>query len=151
LLVLVGSTTNRDASDRFGTDDRELLSSVESRADLDSRKGTIAAAEATLRVLGERIAGGQADPSRLDETLTGESEAAEEFSVEEFVERVFEREREQTGSSVADTDEAEQHIRGVTSVLGNAVSGSELDDARNQLPSEFEALFEPLNMSEGQL
>ena len=90
-------------------------------------------------------------PTRLDETLTGESAEAEEFFVEEFVERVFEREREGAGSSVADTDEAEEHTRGVTSVLGNAVSGSELEDAHEQLPSEFEALFEPLNMNEGQL
>jgi len=137
--------------------EEEFISAVERRTGLDSDDAAYAATDATLTVLGQRLTEGEAEnvasqlPTRLDETLTGESTEAEEFSVEEFVERVFEREREQTGSSVADTDEAEQHVRGVTSVLGNAVSGSELDDARNQLPSEFEALFEPLNMSEGQL
>lgn len=35
-------------------------------------------------------------------------------------------------------------------VLGDAISGSELDDARNQLPDEFESLFEPIDMSEQQ-
>ncbi|PSP75180.1 DUF2267 domain-containing protein [Halobacteriales archaeon QS_3_64_16] len=135
----------------------EFISAVKRRTELDSDDAAYAATNATLEVLGQRLTEGEAEniasqlPTRLDETLTGESAEAEEFSVEEFVERVFEREREGAGSSVADTDEAEQHIRGVTSVLGNAVSGSELEDARNQLPSEFEALFEPLNMSEGQL
>jgi uncharacterized protein (DUF2267 family) len=137
--------------------ENEFISAVKRRTGLDSDDAAYAATDATLAVLGQRLTEGEARniasqlPTRLDETLTGESAEAEEFSVEEFIERVFERERERTGSSVADTDEAEQHVRGVTSVLGNAVSGSELDDARNQLPSEFEALFEPLNMSEGQL
>ena len=137
--------------------ENEFISAVKRRTGLDSDDTAYAATDATLTVLGQRLTEGEAEniasqlPTRLDETLTGESTEAEEFSVEEFVERVFEREREQTGSSVADTDEAEQHVRGVTSVLGNAVSGSELDDAREQLPGEFEALFEPLNMSEGQL
>ena len=35
--------------------DQVFLSGVESRADLDSREGAMAAAEATLRVLSERI------------------------------------------------------------------------------------------------
>ena len=35
-------------------------------------------------------------------------------------------------------------------VLGEAVSGSELDDAREQFPNEFDSLFEPVDMSEQQ-
>lgn len=137
--------------------EEEFISAVKRRTGLNSDDAAYAATNATLAVLGQRLTEGEAEnvasqlPTRLDERLTGESAGAEQFSVEEFVERVFQHEREQTGASVADTDEAERHIRGVISVLGNAVSGSELDDARNQLPSEFEALFEPLNVSEGQL
>lgn len=37
-------------------DDQAFLSGVESRADLDSREEAMAAAESTLRALGERIA-----------------------------------------------------------------------------------------------
>ena len=128
--------------------EEEFISAVERRTGLDSDDAAYAATDATLTVLGQRLTEGEAEniasqlPTRLDETLTGESAEAEGFSVEEFVERVFEREREQTGSSVADTDEAERHIRGVTSVLGNAVSGSELDDARDSFLATFESAFE---------
>lgn len=44
----------------------------------------------------------------------------------------------------------ERYVRGVLTVLGDAVSGSELDDARDQFPDEFDALFEPVDMSEQQ-
>ncbi len=36
-------------------------------------------------------------------------------------------------------------------MLGKAVSGGELGEAREQLPEEFDALFEPVDMSETQL
>ena len=35
-------------------------------------------------------------------------------------------------------------------VLGKAVSGRELEDAHEQFPSEFDSLFEPVDMSEQQ-
>lgn len=110
----------------------EFIDAVQRRTQVESRDIAHAATNATLTIFGQRLAGGEAEniasqlPERLDAMLTSEG----------------------IDASSSDT---EQHSQGVLPVLGNAVSGSELDDARNQLPSEFESLFEPIDMSEHQL
>lgn len=131
----------------------EFLNAVQRRTQVESTDEAYTIARATLDVLGQRITEGEAGdiasqlPTALDTALTSDGEA-EEFSAAEFVERVHTREVEEGEFTNPDT---EAHIRAVMTVLGNAVSGSELDDARNQLPDEFESLFEPIDMSEQQL
>lgn len=84
----------------------------------------------------------------MSHSLTAGPREAEEFSAAEFVERVETRERE---LSHLDDADGERHARAVLGVLGDAVSGGELDDARAQLPEGFDALFEPVDTSERQV
>jgi len=119
-----------------------------------AREGHVAT-NATLEALGQRITGGEAKniasqlPERLGDRLRAEAGEAGELSVEGFLDRVgdHERDRGQVDPSAADVEE---HVRGVLSALGDTVSGSELEDARDRLPSEFDPLFEPIDMSEQQ-
>jgi uncharacterized protein (DUF2267 family) len=128
-------------------DDQQFLSAVESRADLDSREEAMAAAESTLRVLGERIARGQATelaaplPENLRAALTGpQDEGAEQFPPEEFVERVREYEREQRAD--LSVDRARLHVQAVLESLAEAVDGDVWHDVRAQLPTEYERLYQ---------
>ncbi|MDP8951180.1 MAG: DUF2267 domain-containing protein [Actinomycetota bacterium] len=118
----------------------EFLNKVQDRigpAQPDEAKRAITA---TLSTLCERISIGEASdladqlPQELKEPLHRAGEDAEEFSLEEFLRRVGEREG-------VDTDAARDHASTVMSVLGEAVTGGELDDVRAQLPQEFEPLF----------
>jgi uncharacterized protein (DUF2267 family) len=96
---------------------------------------------ATLETLGERISGGEASdlaeqlPEELKEPLHQAGEDNEEFSLDDFLRRVGERED-------VETAEAREHVSAVMTVLKEAVSGGELDNIRAQLPQEFEPLFE---------
>lgn len=129
-----------------------FLDAVERRADLESSDQAYTVTSATLTVLGQRITEGEAEnvasqlPAHLDDLLMSKSAEAEEFSADRFVSRIDER--EEVLSDVG--GDAEHHARVVLSVLGDAVSGSELEDTREQLPDEFDPLFEPVDMSEQQ-
>lgn len=109
----------------------------------DFEEGEMATAS-TLATLGERISQGEAENlvAQLPEELKGQlfpedrAKKAEGFSLEEFYDRVAVRED-------IDVGEAQTHARVVMSVLGEAVSGGELDDVKRQLPEEFYPLFEP--------
>ncbi len=88
---------------------------------------------ATLETLGERVSGGEASdlaeqlPEELKGPLQQASEDNEEFSLDEFLRRVGERED-------VETDAARDHASAVMTVLKEAVSGGELDNIRAQLP-----------------
>ena len=119
----------------------EFLNEVQHRigaARLDEARRAITA---TFSTLCERISGGEAAdladqlPQELKEPLRRAGEDAEEFSLEELLRRVGER-------AGVNTDAAYDRAWAVLSVLGEAVSGGELDDARAQLPREFQPLFE---------
>ena len=103
----------------------------------DARRAIIA----TLETLGERISGGEANdlaeqlPEELKEPLQQAGEDNEEFSLDEFLRRVGERED-------VETDVARNYTSAVMTVLKEAISGGELDNIRAQLPQEFEPLFE---------
>ncbi|MFC6905879.1 DUF2267 domain-containing protein [Halalkalicoccus tibetensis] len=129
-----------------------FLDAVERHADLESRDQAYTVTSATLTVLGQRITEGEAEnvasqlPAHLDDLLMSKSAEAEEFSADRFVSRIDDRE-----DVLSDVDaDAEHHARAVLTVLGDAVSGSELEDAREQLPDEFDPLFEPVDLSEQQ-
>ena len=65
--------------------------------------------------------------------------APQEFSVEEFFQRV---------SQIEDIDVADAiiHARVVIEVMFEAVSPPAMDAVRNQLPEQFHLLFEPVDM-----
>jgi len=107
----------------------------------DTQRAAENAITATLETLSERLTGGETNdlasqlPTELQAPLqrTGE-EQAEDFSLEEFYERVAEREG-------IDIETARQDASAVMTVLGLALTPSQLDDVRAQLPEEFNALF----------
>jgi uncharacterized protein (DUF2267 family) len=95
---------------------------------------------ATLQTLSERLTGGEATdlaaqlPEELKAPLERSAEEAERFSLEEFYERVAEREG-------VDLETARNDASAVMSVLRLAVTPGQLDDLMAQLPSEFNVLF----------
>jgi uncharacterized protein (DUF2267 family) len=133
--------------------EEEFLDAVQRRTGLESRDQAYTTTSAVLGVFGQHITEGEAEniasqlPAHIDDMLLSKDPEAEEFLPDEFVERVGARIATQSDIT---TPTLEIYIRGVMTVLGEAVSGSELDDAREQFPSEFDSLFEPVDMSEQQ-
>ncbi len=126
-------------------DDEQFFSDIESRADFESRDQAVAAAEATLGVLGERL-GTETDaladalPENLAAALESSGNEAAGFSPEEFVEWVREAEREQAaGLDVSDT---RLHVQAVLESLSQSVDGDVWNAVRSQLPSEYSRLYE---------
>jgi|SRR5215211_3852140 len=117
----------------------QFIAEVRNLADLESNENAEKAIRVTLQTLKERLAGNE--PSNLAAQLPREvagfvegEGSGEPFSVEEFYERVAQRE------SVG-TDEAIRHARAVATVLQTAVTGGELEDVRSQLSNDYEDLF----------
>ncbi len=73
-------------------------------------------------------------PTELQAPLQRTAEEAEDFSLEEFYERVAEREG-------VDIETARQDASVVMRVLGMALTAGQLDDVMAQLPQEFNALL----------
>jgi uncharacterized protein (DUF2267 family) len=119
----------------------EFLNKVQDRIGPAQTDEARRAITATLSTLSERISGGEAEdlaaqlPQELKEPIQRSGEQAEAFSLEEFLARVGEREG-------VNTDTARNHASAVMTVLGEAVSGGQLDDIRAQLPQEFAPLFQ---------
>lgn len=118
----------------------EFLGAVQHRAEFGTRSEAVRATRATLEVLGQRLFGGEADhlaaqlPSELGYYLT-QAEPSQAFDLDEFFERVSEREG-------VDLPDAVYHSRVVLSVLREAVTAGELEDVLAQLPEEYTRLFE---------
>jgi len=120
----------------------EFVGQVQHRARRASIGEAVAAIRATLETLAERLAGNAALklaaqlPQDIGEYLRKPySGALESFSLQEFFERVTEREH-------ADRPDAVYHARVVMEVLSEAVSGGEIQKVLAQLPDEFSTLFE---------
>lgn len=126
-------------------DDEQFFSGIESRADLESRNQAVAAAEATLSVLGERLEGRQADilaeelPENLAAALDDPGNETAGFSPDEFVEWVREAEREQAAG--LDVSAARLHVQAVFESLSGSVDGDVWNVVRSQLPSEYDRLY----------
>jgi len=112
----------------------EMVAAVKRAADLPNDQAE-RALRATLRTLGERLAGGESFdlasqlPGELQDELPPLA-PGEPFSLEEFYRRVAERE----GTA---PEEARRHARAVMAVLREAVSSGEFDDVLAQLPKEY--------------
>lgn len=118
----------------------EFTGQVQQRARLASTGETMAAIRATLTTLSERLQGGATSnlaaelPTGIKEYLT-DRPTAESFGLDEFFRRVSARENR-------DLPEAIHHARAVVSVLRDALSQGAIDNARAQLPDEYDPLFE---------
>ena len=120
----------------------EFIGQVQSRARLGSREEAVKAIRAVLETLAERLAGGEPKdlaaqlPEEIGVYLQHEGAGlGERFSLEEFFNRVSQREGVDLPASV-------YHARVVVEVLGEAVTRGQMNDVRAQLPEEFNRLFE---------
>lgn len=122
----------------------EFLGQVQQRARLGSLGDAERATRATLESLAERLANGEAEhlaaqlpdgiAHYLRQARTPSSES-ERLSVDDFLQRVHERE----GVELPD---AVYHTRAVLEVLREAISSGQMAHIRAQLPAEFDRLFE---------
>jgi uncharacterized protein (DUF2267 family) len=117
----------------------QFTAEVRNLAELDSNEDAEKAIRATLETLKERLAGNE--PWNLAAQLPPEiavfvegAGGREAFSVQEFYERVAQKEGTKS-------EEAVKHARAVATVLQMAVSGGELEDVRSQLGNDYEELF----------
>lgn len=123
----------------------EFIGQVQHRARLDSRGDAERATRATLETLAERIADGAAQnlaaqlPNEIGEHLRRKAPAdagtGEHFSLDDFLERVTEREG-------VDRPDAVFHARVVLDVTDEATTGSLMTKVREQFPGEFDRLFD---------
>ncbi|HHX45155.1 MAG TPA: DUF2267 domain-containing protein [Chloroflexi bacterium] len=119
----------------------EFIGQVQSRGRMASQDEALKATRATLGVLGQRLAGGEASdlaaqlPEEIARFLHSDGGTGERFDLDEFFRRVSEREGVDLPVSV-------HHARAVISVLQEAVSRGEMQDVRAQLPEDFAPLFE---------
>ena len=119
----------------------QFIGQVQNRGHLSSRADAERATRATLETLGERLAGGEAGnlaaqlPREIGEYLRHDGEKFERLELEQFYERVRERE----GSELPD---AVHHAKTVMGVLREAVSPGEFADIEQQLPEEYRQLLE---------
>lgn len=126
-------------------DHGEFIGQVQHRARLGSRGEAERATRATLETLAERIADGAAQnlaaqlPNEIGEHLrrnaTQQAGAGEQFSLDDFFERVTEREGIDQSDSVF-------HARVVLEVTDEATTGGLMTKVREQFPAEFDRLFE---------
>ena len=119
--------------------DEQFIAEVKNLAELDADEDAWKVIGATLETLKERLAG--EEPSDLAAQLPPEiapyvegDGGQESFSVEEFYERVAQKEG-------VGKDEAVRHARAVATVVQTAVTEGELDDIRSQLSAGYGELF----------
>lgn len=123
----------------------EFIGQVQDRARLSSRGDAERATRATLETLAERMADGAAQnlaaqlPHEIGEHLRRQAQqqegTGERLSVDEFLDRVTEREG-------VDKPEAVFHARVVMEVTDEATTGGLMPKVREQFPGEFDRLFE---------
>jgi len=118
----------------------EFVGQVQHRARLPSTAEAVRATRSTLEVLAARLYGDEARElaAQLPREIAIYLEAKEEprrFGLQEFFKLVQEREG-------VDMPESVYHARAVISVLQDAVTPGEIEDARAQLGAEWDPLFD---------
>ena len=133
----------------------QFTGQVQNRLELPGTGETVRAIRATLMTLGERIQEGEARdlagplPMEIDWYLTeAVTEHGQRFDWNEFVGRVAEREGLTDQDDRAD---AAYHARVVVAVVADLVSGTELQQVRDQLPGDedYDELFELVDQPAG--
>ena len=118
----------------------QFIGEVRNLAELDTNEDAEKVIRATLETLRQRLAGNEPSnlaaqpPPEITPFVEGDG-GREAFSVQEFYERVAQKE------GTTNSEEAVKHARAVATVLQTAVSGGELEDVRSQLGDDYEELF----------
>jgi uncharacterized protein (DUF2267 family) len=119
----------------------EFLSKVAERATGGDRDKAADLTRASLQTLAERISGGEADdlasqlPQELKDWLTARQERPEDFDIDEFTKRVWQRAR------LPSQEDAERGVVAVFATLREAVTRGEFDDVLSQLPDQYRRLI----------
>ena len=128
-----------------------FIGEVQNRAELPSRGAALSASRATLQTLGERIQEGEATnlaaqlPDELGRFLEENADTTESFDFQEFISRVAERDEnlgDEHGIDDDDLSAAALHARAVVDVLSEAVTEGQIEDIHDQLPDDYNDLFE---------
>ena len=129
----------------------EFLGQVQHRAGLDSEQAAEKVTRTTLETLSERIGSGEAEdlgaqlPEEIGRHLS-KVDDVESFSWDEFVDRLVEREGIESRDDRADSV---FHAQVVLDVVADAASPGEMSQVRDQLPGEFDELFELVDQEDG--
>lgn len=122
----------------------EFTGQVQNRLEFPHTGRTVRAIRATLTTLGERLQEGEAAdlagplPMEIDRYLL-EADSGQRFDWDEFIDRVWEREEMTDPNDRAD---AVYHAKVIIDVVSEAVPPGEMNQVRDQLPAEFDDLFE---------
>ena len=120
----------------------EIVAAVQETARISTREEAETAVRATLRVFGERLAGGQTSnlaaqlPLDLARELPEEGRG-ERFDLAEFYRRVARYE-----GGTEDERRARRHARAVAAALRTSLGGREFEHVATQLPSEYDDLLQ---------
>ncbi|MFB6196179.1 MAG: DUF2267 domain-containing protein [Haloplanus sp.] len=117
-----------------------FLGEVQHRLELATEGEAAKATRVVLTTLGERLGEGEASdiasqlPMEIDRYLT-EPDGGQQFSYQEFIGRVADR---------ADIEEADAnyYAQALVALLDDCVQEGELQQARAQLPDDYDSLFE---------
>lgn len=119
---------------------------VQQRAKLATQGEALRISRATLTTLGERLESGEATdlaaplPMEIDRFLI-EAQSEQRLDYDEFIDRVAER-------ASTEQSDANFYAQVVLDVVEDTVPESEFRDVREQLPSEYDDLFELLEASD---
>ncbi len=127
----------------------EFFKRVQDYGQIATQDEALRATSATLTTLGERLGRNETHdlfaqlPSEIVQSLLAvELRGSEDFTVDEFVQRVSTR-------ANVDTATAQRYARAVLSTVQEAVTEGELEDILGQLPREFDSLFTGTRGSSG--
>lgn len=118
----------------------EFIGEVQHRTEQASRGRAIRVTRAVLTTLGERLQPGEASdlagplPIEIDRFVLN-ADSGQIFDYQEFVSRVAER-------ANAEYADANFYAQAVIDVVSETVNEDELADVRDQLPEDYEELFE---------
>ena len=125
---------------------KEFVGQVQHRLEYAEFGRAVRATRAVLTTLGERLHEGEATdlasplPMEIDRYLI-EADHGQRFDYREFLDRVADREG-------VDRADANYHAQQVLAVVAEDVPAGNVEKVRNQLPEEFDRLFEPIETVE---
>jgi uncharacterized protein (DUF2267 family) len=117
----------------------QFIGQVQHRLEMPTQGKTVRAIRATLTTVGERLQEGEAQdlagplPMEIDWYLES-ADSGQRFDFDEFVDRVGER-------ASADDQDALFYAQAIMSLVAELVPEGELQQVRDQLPSDYDPLW----------
>ncbi|MDQ2052570.1 DUF2267 domain-containing protein [Natronolimnohabitans sp. A-GB9] len=124
---------------------KEFIGQVQHRLEYAQFGQAVRSTRAVLTTLGERLHEGEATdlasplPMEIDRYLT-EADHGQRFDYQEFLDRVAEREG-------VDRADANYHAQQLLAIVAEIVPAGNIEKVRNQLPDDFDPLFEGVELA----